>query len=73
MAQHKVVMQMPPRELKRADAVFIINRDGQKYGTLTVSNGSIVWFPRHTSYGCKIGWKAFHEMMSEHAPRFEKR
>ncbi len=73
MAQHKVTMKMPPRELNRADAEFTVNRDGKKLGTLTVSNGSIVWFPPYTSYGYKIGWKKFHELMEEHATRVEKR
>lgn len=73
MAQHKVTMKLPPRELNRADAEFTVKRDGKRYGILTVSNGSIVWFPPYTSYGCKIGWKKFHDLMEEYATRFEKR
>jgi hypothetical protein len=73
LPQHKVTMSMPPRELKRADAVFSVESDGNKFGELHISNGSIVWFPRSTTYGCKMGWERFHEMMEEHARRVEKR
>lgn len=70
---HKVVMTLPPREIKRADAVFDVERDGKKFGTLEVSNGSLVWFPAHTTYGQKVAWKKFDELMEQHATRVEKR
>ena len=54
MAKNKVTMTLPPRELKRADAEFKVSRDGKRHGTLTVSNGSIVWFPPYTTYGLKM-------------------
>ncbi len=73
MAQHKVVMSLPPREIKRADATFAVERDGKKFGTLEVSNGSLVWFPPYTQYGLKMNWKKFHELMDENATRVEKR
>lgn len=73
MVQHKVVMRLPPREIKRADAKFSVERDGKKFGTLEISNGSIVWFPPYTSYGCKMGWKKSNDLMEEHATRVEKR
>ena len=73
MATHKVVMTLPPREIKRADASFAVNRDGKKFGTLEISNGSIVWYPSGTTYGAKMGWKKFHDLMEENATRVEKR
>ena len=73
MARHKVVMEIPPREIKRADVSFTVRRDGRKFGTLEISNGSIVWFPANTTYGSKMGWTRFHELMEDHARRFEKR
>ncbi len=70
---HTVTMKLPPRELKRADAVFEVTDDDGKLGTLHVSNGSVVWFPRNTSYGFKMGWQKFNQIMSENARRVEKR
>jgi hypothetical protein len=70
---HRVLMKLPPREIKRADAEFAVERDGHKLGTLEVSNGSLVWFPAYTTYGRKVGWQKFHELMEENATRVEKR
>ena len=73
MAKHTVTIDIPPRELHRADAIFKIFRDGKRHGTLKVSNGSIVWFPPYTSYGLKVGWAKFDELFKDHATRVEKR
>ena len=73
MAKHKVVMKLPPREIKRADASFSVRRDGKKLGTLEISNGSLVWYPAGTTYGRKLGWKKFDALMEENATRFETR
>lgn len=73
MAKHRVVMELPPRELNRADAQFAVEQDGRRLGTLRVSNGSLVWFPHGTQYGYKLGWTAFHSLMREHASRSERR
>ena len=70
---NKVTMTLPPRELKRADAVFKVSRDGKRFGTLAVSNSSVVWFPPYTSYGLKVHWKNFNQQFREHATREEKR
>ena len=73
MARHDVRFEIPTRPLGKADVSFRVKEDGKMLGTLTVSNGSIVWFPRGTSYGLKMGWSRFHRMMDAHATRYEKR
>ena len=73
MAKHDVKFSIPSRSLGRADVEFVVRRDGSVLGTLTVSNGSIVWFPKNASYGCKMSWKRFDELMKNEATRFEKR
>lgn len=72
MAKHDVSFNIPQRSLGKADVEFLVKRD-TVLGTLVVSNGSIVWFPKGTTYGLKVGWKKFNEMMQEGATRFEKR
>ena len=67
------MMSTPPREVKRADAQFEVERDGKKFGTLEVSNGSLVWFAPYTKQGYKVTWRKFHELMEENATRVEKR
>lgn len=73
MAKHDVTVDMPPRPLKRQDVSFLVKTDGQVLGTLKVSNGSIVWFPRGTTHGCKMGWSKFDSVMKENATRIEVR
>ena len=73
MAKHKVTMTLPPREIKRTDASFAVDRDGKKFGTLEISNGSLVWFPPYTKYGLKMSWEKFHTIMDENATRVERR
>jgi hypothetical protein len=70
---HRVMMKLPPREIKRADAVFSVEQEGKKVRTLEVSQGSLVWFPAHTTYGDKVAWQKLHEVMEECATRIEKR
>jgi len=73
VAKHDVRFEIPARSLGRADATFLVKQDGAVLGTMTVSNGSVVWFPKGRSYGCKVGWQRFDELMQEHAIRTEKR
>ena len=73
MAKHDVSFNIPQRALGKADVEFLVKRDGTVLGTLAVSNGSIVWFPKGTTYGLKVGWKKFNDIMQESATRFEKR
>ncbi len=73
MAKHDVSFNIPQRDLGKADVEFQVKMDGTVLGTLTVSNGSIVWFPKGTLYGCKMGWARFDQLMQKEASRFEKR
>ncbi len=73
MAKHNVSFSIPQRDLGRADVEFLVKQDGSVLGTLAVSNGSLVWFPKGASYGCKMGWTKFNENMQRLAKRFEKR
>ena len=70
---HQVRMTIPPRQLKRADVVFDVSTEDGKYGSLNVSNGSVVWFPANHKYGFKMGWKKFDALMRAEAVRYEKR
>ena len=50
-----MTFEVRERKLGRSDVKFEIKRDGEKFGTMTISNGSVVWFPRGTSNGYKMG------------------
>lgn len=61
--KHDVKFSLPERELGKADIEFKIKRDGQKFGTLKVSRGTVVWVPKDRTYGYKMGWSQFDAVM----------
>lgn len=73
MAKHDVSFSIPSRSLGKADVKFQVKRDGAAHGTLEVSNGSMVWFSKGTTYGLKVSWVKFEKIMRENATRFERR
>ena len=70
---HDVQFSIPPRDLGRSDIAFRVKRDGSILGTLEVSKGSVVWFPKDASYGHKIAWSDFDTIMRDRGSQEEKR
>jgi sporulation protein YlmC with PRC-barrel domain len=70
---HTVSFAVPKRELGRADVKFDINTENEKIGTLAVSKGSVVWFPKDHSYGYKVGWADVDRIFTEQGSKSEKR
>lgn len=66
MAKHEVKFQVPERPLGKADVEFAVKRDGKPVGRLKVSNGTIVWVPKQKTYGFKVNWKKFDQLMEEY-------
>lgn len=62
---HNVKFVIPERDLGNADIQFNVKGSAGKVGTLKISKGSIVWIPKDKSYGFKIGWKKFDELMQQ--------
>jgi hypothetical protein len=71
MPTHTVKFTLPERELGKADAEFRIKRDGKAFGTLKISNGTVVWVPKDASYGYKMNWVDLAELIKENG-RHEK-
>jgi hypothetical protein len=69
----RITFSIPPCSLGKADVKFDVKQDGFTLGQLTVSKGSLVWFPAGTNYGKRLGWARFGLLMEEHATSVEKR
>jgi hypothetical protein len=69
---HTVLFNIPDRELGKSDIRFKVKKDGELFGTLEVSKGALVWYPKGNSYGHKVSWTMFDEFMKDR-PRPEKR
>jgi hypothetical protein len=73
MAKHDVSFSIPERSLGKSDVEFVVKQDGSVLGRLDISNGSVVWFPKGKSYGYKMVWGMFDDLMKREATRLEKR
>ncbi|MCX7664989.1 MAG: hypothetical protein N2112_05535 [Gemmataceae bacterium] len=65
MAKHEVMFSIPERQLGKADVQFSIKRDGKAFGRLKVSNGTSVWVPKDQTYGYKMTWVEFDQLMND--------
>lgn len=70
---YTVSFVVPKRELGRADLRFDVHDGGGKLGTLAVSKGAVVWFPKDNSYGYKLKWEELDNLFSSQGTRSEKR
>ena len=70
---HDVSFTVPKRKLGTADIEFEVKEGGAMFGTLKVSKGSLVWFPKGTINGYKMEWGKFDKLMSDYATKIEKR
>lgn len=66
MADHDVFFTLPERELGKADVEFKIKRNGNAFGRLRVSNGSLVWIPANKTYGYKLAWTTLNDIAPKH-------
>lgn len=60
---HEVKFSIPERELGKSDIQFKVKKRGKLFGTLRISKGAMVWFPKDTSYGHKISWTDLDAVM----------
>jgi hypothetical protein len=70
---YDVDVTMPKRILGKSDVSFVVKTEDGVLGTLKVSKGALVWYPKKTSYGRKVTWKRFHAIAVEHFPHGEFR
>jgi hypothetical protein len=62
---HDVMFRPPHRELGKTDVDFVVSNGGGRLGTLRVSKGALVWFPKRTKKGHKVEWEMFDEYMRD--------
>lgn len=66
MAKHNVFVNLPWRELGKADAQFEIYQNDMKLGKITISKGAIEWYPYKAKKPYKIGWTHFDKMIKDY-------
>jgi len=71
---HKVIFNLPRRELGREDVEFVVMQTGadgveRRFGTLLVSKGAIEWRPTNKVYRRRLTWLRFDQAMRESGRR----
>lgn len=70
---HEIEFTIPPRALGRSDVRFDVKTSNGVLGSLAVSKGSLVWFPKKASYGLKMSWEELDRLMRINGSRSERR
>jgi len=70
--EHLVTFKVPASELGKTDIEFVVKQNREKFGTLRVSKGALVWYPRNGVKGRKVTWTAFDDFMRK-KPKRERR
>jgi hypothetical protein len=65
MAEHRVTIRQPDREVMNADVVFEVYADELKWGELQVSRGGVTWWPaRARKRRVDLTWEQFARLVS---------
>lgn len=62
-------MHQPSKAVLHNDITFDIYSDGKKLGSLTLSKGSIDWWPKRRRSGKRISWERFAAVMDDLASK----
>jgi hypothetical protein len=64
MAKHDVRLTLPVFEIGKMDLVIDIKSNDSKLGTLTISKGSIEYYPASKQTPISLTWEKFDELMA---------
>lgn len=63
--EHRIEMSQPSKQVINSDVRFDIYSNKEKLGTMTISKGSIDWWPKRKQSGKRISWEKFAGVMNE--------
>jgi hypothetical protein len=69
---YEVKFDVPYRPLGKADIRIVVSTEKGVLGTLRVSKGALVWYPKKANYGHKIPWTPFAKVAQDF-PQSERR
>jgi hypothetical protein len=72
MAKHDMTAQVPPQQIRNTDLTVEIRADGELFGDLVVSKGSISWRASGHHYVFKMGWQKFDKMMRDNGTAWKQ-
>lgn len=60
---HKIAFQQSTRDVLNSDMTFTVHRNGEKFGELKISKGTIDWKPKSKQRAIKWSWDKFAATM----------
>jgi len=63
MPKHDVYATLPNALMGKKDAFFDIYQDKKKLGTITISKGSIEWYPANAQKPIRLTWSQFDRLI----------
>jgi hypothetical protein len=66
MAKHNIYFEVPTCELGKTDIFFHIQKDEEKFGTITISKGNLQWYPKNSKKPYTMSWSAFDKIIREY-------
>lgn len=66
MAKHNVHINLPWREIGKADVEFQILKDSEIFGKIKISKGDIEWYSKNAKRPYKISWTNFDKMIKQY-------
>ena len=64
MAKHDIALNLPSLELGKSEASFSISRNGETFGTITISKGNLEWYPAKAKHSHKMSWGQFDKIIT---------
>lgn len=65
MAKHDVYATLPNALMGKEDAFFNIYKDGEKFGTLTISKRAVEWYSKNAKKPFSLTWTQFDKMIKK--------
>jgi hypothetical protein len=67
MARHEISLNIPHGiTVVNTDIEVVVREDGEVFGRVRISRGSIDWIPRMGRRAKTMGWRRFGDVMEEH-------
>jgi hypothetical protein len=69
---HDVRFTLPERPLGFVDADFAVQKDGAQFGTLKISQGGVVWLPKHGRNHRFVHWSELADFIMKDGREIKK-
>ena len=65
MPVHKIQVSLPNVPIVNSDVIIEIFQDEEKLGKITISKGSLEWYPVYAKKPYNLEWSRFDRMIKE--------